>query len=308
MAYFEIHRKNPNGEKYLYHEIPTYFVWNAKERKWTRRQKGRAIGRIHHAKPTQGERYYLRMLLTTVRGPQSFEHLRTVDGTLHNTFRQACIARGLLDDDNEWIKCFTDAALFSTGRALRNLFVIALLHGDVSNPLALWDQFRNDICDDLLYRLRSIAGVPSSLENPHFDYGLYLIEQDLILYDKDLSQFCLPSPVHEWNYAHENTLLATELDYNKDDELRAYNTKYKLLYADQRSALDKIIVALESGSPNVHFFLQGPAGTGKTFLYETLCHYFRARGEVVICVASSGIAALLLPGGTTSYSRCQLPN
>jgi len=87
MAYFEIHRKNPNGEKYLYHEIPTYFVWNAKERKWTRRQKGRAIGRIHHAKPTQGERYYLRMLLTTVRGPQSFEHLRTVDGTLHNTFR-----------------------------------------------------------------------------------------------------------------------------------------------------------------------------------------------------------------------------
>jgi len=43
------------------------------------------------------------MLLTTVCGPESFEHLCTVDGTLYNTFRRACIARGLLDDDNEWI-------------------------------------------------------------------------------------------------------------------------------------------------------------------------------------------------------------
>jgi hypothetical protein len=99
MAYFDLHRNEPDGQKYLYQEIPAHFVWNAKERKWTPRTKGQAVGRIHHANPTQGERYYLRMLLTNVRGPQSFEDLRTVDGTVYDTFRQACVARGLLDDD-----------------------------------------------------------------------------------------------------------------------------------------------------------------------------------------------------------------
>ena len=78
------------------------------------------------------------MLLTTVHRPRSFEDLRTIDEILHDTFCQVCITQELLDDDKEWIRCFTDAALFSSGRALRNLFVIALLHGGITNPPTLW--------------------------------------------------------------------------------------------------------------------------------------------------------------------------
>jgi PIF1-like helicase len=58
---------------------------------------------------------------------------------------------------------------------------------------------------------------------------------------------------------------------------------------------------------SAHFFLQGYAGTGKTFLYQTICHHFRAQVKIVLCVASSRIAALLLPGGTTSHSRFRIP-
>ena len=124
------------------------------------------------------------------------------------------------------------------------------------------------------YYLCSIAGILPNLTNPHFDYGLYLIQQELIPYDKDLSDFSLPHSVHEWNRTCENTLLAMELNYNRDDESCACNAKYKMLYADQCSAFDKIIQAIESGSPNSQFFLQGPAGTGKIFLYEMICHHF----------------------------------
>jgi hypothetical protein len=53
--------------------------------------------------------------------------------------------------------------------------------------------------------------------------------------------------------------------------------------------------------------LQGPVGTGKTFAYNTLCNYYRGLGKIVLCVASSGIAALLLPGGRTSHSRFLIP-
>jgi hypothetical protein len=42
------------------------------------------------------------MLLNCVKGATSYEHLRTVDATVHDTFKDACIAMGLLLDDNEW--------------------------------------------------------------------------------------------------------------------------------------------------------------------------------------------------------------
>jgi hypothetical protein len=152
-----------------------------------------------------------------------------------------------------------------------------------------------------------MPGVPPDLADPHFDYGLYLIQQELMPFDKDLSDFALPRNVHAWERGCENTLLAIELDYNTADELLARNANYQKFNAGQRYAFDKIVTAVENGSAESHFFLQGPAGTGKTFLYNTLCHHFRAQGKVVICVASSGIASLLLPGGTTSHSRFKIP-
>jgi hypothetical protein len=36
-------------------------------------------------------------------GAISFEHLRTVDDVVHSSFKNACIVRGLLEDDKEWI-------------------------------------------------------------------------------------------------------------------------------------------------------------------------------------------------------------
>lgn len=54
-------------------------------------------------------------------------------------------------------------------------------------------------------------------------------------------------------------------------------------------------------------FLHGPAGTGKTFVYNTICNYFRSHAKIVLCVASSGIASLLLSGGRTSHFRFKIP-
>ncbi|KHJ32918.1 putative atp-dependent dna helicase pif1 [Erysiphe necator] len=52
--------------------------------------------------------------------------------------------------------------------------------------------------------------------------------------------------------------------------------------------------------------MPGPAGTGKKFLYKTLCNKYRSEGKVVLCAASSGIAALLLPKGL-SHSLFNTP-
>ena len=127
MAFFDYNALNSDGRQYLYQDFPTYYTYSASLRKWTPRKSGVSIGRIYHCTPIMGEKYYLRLLLTVVRGAQSYELLRTVEGILHATFKSACIAHGLLGDDEEWARCFAEAVLFSSGRSLRILFTTALL-------------------------------------------------------------------------------------------------------------------------------------------------------------------------------------
>ncbi|XP_073133319.1 uncharacterized protein [Henckelia pumila] len=55
------------------------------------------------------------------------------------------------------------------------------------------------------------------------------------------------------------------------------------------------------------FFIDGPGGTGKTFLYRSILAHLRKNGNIVIAVATFGIAATLLPGGRTAHSRFQIP-
>lgn len=55
------------------------------------------------------------------------------------------------------------------------------------------------------------------------------------------------------------------------------------------------------------FFIYGYGGTGKTFLWKTLSAAIRSKGHIVLNVASSGIASLLLTGGRTAHSRFSIP-
>lgn len=55
------------------------------------------------------------------------------------------------------------------------------------------------------------------------------------------------------------------------------------------------------------FFLEAPGGTGKTFLISLILAHIRSRGQFALAVASSGIAATLLPGGRTAHSAFKLP-
>ncbi|XP_022019341.1 ATP-dependent DNA helicase PIF4-like [Helianthus annuus] len=63
---------------------------------------------------------------------------------------------------------------------------------------------------------------------------------------------------------------------------------------------------IEKGDGGV-FFVYGYGGTGKTFLWKTFSAALRSKGEVVLNVASTGIASLLLDGGRTAHSRFVIP-
>ena len=181
MAFFEYNANNEDGRQYLYQDFAAKYVFKAKEKEWKPRQKGIAIGRMYVCNPLASERYYLRLLLTVIPGAQSFKHLQTIASHEYSIFKEACTAHGLLDNDHKWVACFTEAITFATGHSLRILFATALIYQEISDPLALWNQFCKHLCDDLEHRLnldhQHRQNIPSDIPNLHLDYGLFLISE-----------------------------------------------------------------------------------------------------------------------------------
>jgi hypothetical protein len=129
---------------------------------------------MYFVPPNGGERFYLRTLLGVVRGPTSFCDLRTFEGTQYTTFQEACAARGLLQNDEEWHMCLDEAAQMQTGAQLQRLFATILLFCQPAQPNLLWMKYREQFCDDL-YHWLELRGVQDAGEEEAYDYGLFLL-------------------------------------------------------------------------------------------------------------------------------------
>jgi hypothetical protein len=120
----------PRASNLTYADFPTYYAWKVDKNKWARRtqpKKSDVVSRVYAIHPTDGDKFYLRLLLHIVEGAPSFEALRTVEGIMHPTFLEACRALGLLADDAEWKRCLRDACHYKSAKSLRTLFAVILL-------------------------------------------------------------------------------------------------------------------------------------------------------------------------------------
>ncbi|XP_022030517.1 uncharacterized protein LOC110931431 [Helianthus annuus] len=262
-----------------YVQFPGYYVWNAKNRKWNRRKHPYgSIGRIHYVPQLLGDCYYLRILLNHIKGPTCFEDIKTVDWQIFQTFKDACFARGLLDDDKEYVNAVKEASTWSTGDFLRTFFVMLLLSNSISRPdLDLQQEELENICLSEIEKLLLTNG--STVRN--FDD--------------------MPSVPDNYVSSSNNRLIMIELSYDKLALQREHDGYVKCLTAEQERIYKIVMEAIEKGDGGVSF-VYGYGGTGKTFLWKTFSAALRSKGEVVLNVASSGIASLLLDGGRTAHS------
>jgi hypothetical protein len=190
---------------------------------------------------------------------------------------------------------------------MRSLFVTAITSDSFSGAQELWDEFAPAFCDDLPRRLRGVPNLPTD-NDLYIDYGLYLIEHELqdVHEGKRLSDFGLRPACYDWKLRMGNPDILTEI-YNGEQQQKLFEQLSPKMNSGQRAAFKTITERIEKRPGDATFFVQGPGGTGKSFLYKCLCAYYRARGKIVLCVASSGIAALVLPGGRTAHSTFKIP-
>ena len=182
--FFRMNVEDPEARKYLYREFPEHYTWNKSKKLWKPRKICFQIGRLVYAYPSEGERYYLWVLLNHVRGSTSFESIRSVKAC----FRDACEELGLVETDRSLDEALTEATAFQMPSALRRMFATIIVFCEYTNIRVLWDKHVEALGEDY-HRvhansayveqlvLRDIADIVRSMGKDIKSYGLPNIDE-----------------------------------------------------------------------------------------------------------------------------------
>lgn len=136
-----------------------------------------------------------------------------------------------------------------------------------------------------------------------------LIEIDALLRSigKSLKDFpLLPRPPSNFLDLDINNLIIEETSYDKAQLANQHNNLFSQCNDEQKNVFHAVMERVNQKQGGL-LFVYGSGGCGKTFLWRTIISKLRSEGKIVLPVASSGIAATLLPGGRTAHSRFKIP-
>ncbi|XP_074352823.1 uncharacterized protein LOC141691974 [Apium graveolens] len=308
-AFFLLNASDSNANKYLYDEIPQHYVWNDADHIWNPRKRGTKISRLSYTHHSAGELWFLRLLLTKVRGPTSFESLRTVNGHIFETFQGACKELGMLDDDNEWHQVLSQCSESGFPPQIRQLFVHIMVNCKVSDLRDLWEKHWTYMVDDILLKQQKLTGNRHLMLNEKQQqyYALAEIHTLLKTIGKSLKDFIqMPQPPNSYLDCNVNNLIIEETSYKIAEMKKEFQHLFSTYNKEQLEVYSAVMKSVEKNERGV-FFVYGSGGCGKTFLWRTLIFKLRSECKIVLPVASSGIDATLMPGGRTTHSRFKIP-
>ncbi|XP_044575237.1 uncharacterized protein LOC123259041 [Cotesia glomerata] len=191
----------------LYSQVPRYFTWTQTKTWMPRKQgspvavclnlfKSNALGRLFTVNPRHTECFYLRLLLVNVTGPLSFQDIRKVNGQQYPTYKDACLALGLLEDDNQWECMLAEAALNCTAIQIRLLFAIVLTTCFPARAQILWENHKDSMTDDILHQHRiRCHDLTITFSDEMYNEALITIEDlCIVIANLPLSNFGMNSP------------------------------------------------------------------------------------------------------------------
>jgi ATP-dependent DNA helicase PIF1 len=254
--YFEKNKTDEDARKILYADFPEFYTWNSEggEKFWNKRKKANMfqVGRIVQAHPTEGERYYLRILLNNVVGARPFKELRTVKHVEYHTFREAAEALGLIDGDNSWDGALKEATIWAMPYSIRRLFATILIFSEPTNVRGLWDKHLEAMGEDY-HRNNPCKKAVEQLV-------LIDVRDMLQSMGKDIQSFPLPL-IDSSNDAAAGVPREIYkehiIEVNEEDK-----NLHKSLNTEQMTAYKAIISTVDSPNGGV-FFIDGPGVTGE---------------------------------------------
>lgn len=301
------------AETLLYHEVPQYYTWSNKT--WSRRKqgqpqqhpgikKGPMIGRVYTIHPNLTECYFLRMLLHVVRGPKTYADLRRVDHIEYTTYRETCLARGLLANDQHLINALKESQQSDNPNQMRLLFAIVITACEPSDPSGLWISFRDALSQDIVHQNGLTATDPPFPEHLYQECLISINDHVHRMTGRNISNYGLhfELPAHT-GFGIEYTRY---LNYDVAEQLQFLHFNSQKLNPEQRTVYDEFNARVLQQTPGI-IFLDAPGGTGKTFLINVILASIRSQGKIAISCASSGIAANLITGGRTIHSTFKVP-
>ncbi|XP_021964945.1 uncharacterized protein LOC110860200 [Folsomia candida] len=288
-SWFHLNTNDPDAQQFLYTEIPLNYVYV--KGNWQKRQRGgnKFVVRMYPASLKDEENYYLRLLLLHVRGATSYESVRTFNSITYSSFKEAAMARGLLESDEEWDRCLSEASIFQMPKQLRETFCYICCFCQPAKPLDLWTKFQVEMSLDYSRNRQNDDAVNMALHD---------IDEILQQHGLSCTKIGLPEPTGQ---------APQEECFNPILEAQLAEERIGMLNANQRDAFNGIVRAIDNAEePERAFYVDGPGGSGKTFLYTTLLSFVRGRSQVALPFATTGIAATLLKGGRTAHSGFKL--
>ncbi|GJV56891.1 DNA helicase [Tanacetum coccineum] len=172
----------------------------------------------------------------------------------------------------------------------------------------LWKAFWRRMSDDVPRTISNSLYIQELYTNDLELEGSVLYEVEVILknYSKTVSDFGLPPLSPKFKDALKNRELMEEKSYNRVELAKEVGISVPKLNTDQRAIYNMVLSAANENRQEM-IFVYCHGGTGKTFLWRTLINTMRSEGKIVLAVASSGIASLLIPIGRTAHSMFKLP-
>ncbi|KAF8117428.1 hypothetical protein N665_0010s0005 [Sinapis alba] len=218
LAWFELNRVDSFARTIPYVQISNFYTYDSTRKKFNRRKNDLA-----------------------------YADMKTFRGVLYPSYKEACFARGLLDDDQEYIDDIIRRSFDGFASSLRQVFVIMLLSGSLSTPEDVWEKTWEYLSEDIEHTRRQLLNRPDLIlsDDDKKEFALQEIEKIMRRNGSSLSLFESMPHIHMSSINDSNVLIADERNYNREELRAVVDSDTHKMTDEQKNIYDEIMDAVK---------------------------------------------------------------